>query len=94
MIKKINYKHGELRKELRYFFCKRITPDNYVVSRSKAWRVSVYNKNLDEWLSVTTFATEENADKYMSMVLLNRDIFEDASENSLRNYAYELFKNS
>mgnify|MGYP007056834727 CR=1 FL=1 len=94
MIKKINYKHGELRKELRYFFCKRITPDNYVVSRSKAWRISVYNKNFDEWRDVTIFATEENADKYMSMVLLNSDLFYDATVGRLRTYAYSLFKDS
>ena len=94
MIKKINYKHGELRKELRYFFFKQVTPDNYVVSRSRAWKVSVYNKNFDEWRDVTLFATEENADKYMNMVLLNSDLFDDASVNSLRTYAYSLFKDS
>ena len=94
MIKKINYKHGELRKELRYFFCKRITPDNYTISRTKAWEVSRYNKSEDAWDVVTVFAIEENVDKFLNMVALNNDLFENASENFLRNYAYELFKDS
>ena len=94
MLKKIAHKHGELRKELRYFFFKQVTSDNYVVSRSKAWRISVYNKNFDEWRDVTIFAIEENADKFLNMVALNNDIFESASDNYLRTYAYSLFKDS
>lgn len=94
MIKKINYKNGELRKSLCYYFWKRITPDNYTISRTKAWEVAYYNKSEDTWYVVTVFAIEENADKFINMVALNSDLFEDPSDSSLRRYAYELFKDS